>query len=400
MAVPFACIISLTPVTDEPRVIRQAGALLNKGWKVTVCGFKGRQAAPAGWRLIEVTHLPRRRGWLERQALRFDLVASRASRRAACRFYWRHAGYDAIYQQIDFVEDSDDWDLVIGHDYYTAPLAARIAERRGIPFSIDVHELAREQYMHDRRWVLLDRPWVHRLQKEFMPKAAAVTTICDGIAEALRKDYAFQRPPIVARSTALYQKIDFRPTGETIKVLYHGILSPMRGLEAAIRSVPLWRPEFHLIVRGNGPEEYISSLKALAEQVGASDRVTIDPPVLFGDLIRRANEADIGYFVQEDISFQKRFTLPNKLFEYIMAGLALCIADLPEMARVLRQYDAGRLVPGISAEQIAAVINSFAREDIDAYKRRSLEAAKVLCWENESQAMTAAYDRVLAEAAK
>ena len=210
MTVPSACIISLTPVTDEPRVIRQAGALLNKGWKVTVCGFKGRQAAPAGWRLIEVTHMPRRRGWLERQTLRSDLIASRASRRAARRFYWRHAGYDAIYEQIDFVEDTDDWDLVIGHDYYTAPLAARISERRGIPFSIDVHELAREQYMHDRRWVLLDRPWVHRLQKEFMPKAAAVTTICDGIAEALMKDYEFQRPPTVARSTALYQKIDFR----------------------------------------------------------------------------------------------------------------------------------------------------------------------------------------------
>lgn len=400
MAVPSACIISLTPVTDEPRVIRQARALLDAGWKVTVCGFRGRQAAPAGWRLIEVTHLPRRRGWLERQALRFDLIASRASRGAARRFYWRYAGYDAIYEQIDFVEDSDDWDLVIGHDYYTAPLAARIAERRGIPFSIDVHELAREQYAHDRRWVLLDRPWVHRLQEEFMPKAAAVTTICDGIAEALMKDYEFQRPPIVARSTALYQKIDFRPTGETIKVLYHGILSPMRGLEAAIHSVPLWRPEFHLIIRGNGPEEYISFLKALAGQVGASDRVTIDPPVLFGDLIRRANEADIGYFVQEDISFQKRFTLPNKFFEYIMAGLALCVADMPEMARLLRQYDVGRLVPGISPEQIAAVINSFAREDIDTYKRRSLEAAKVLCWENESQAMTAAYDQVLAEAAK
>lgn len=392
---PSACIISLTPVTDEPRVIRQARALLDRGWQVTVCGFEGRQSKPEGWRLIEVAHVPGRRGPLGRCVLGAQLVASRASSTLARRFYWDHAGYEGIYEQIEFVEGIDGLNLVIGHDYYTAPIVARMAERRGIPFSIDVHEFAREQYLNDRRWVLLHRPWVHKLQAEFYPRAAVITTICDGIAEALAKDYALQRPPVVVRSVALYQEMPFRPTGAAIKVLYHGILNPMRGLEAAIRSVPLWRPEFHLIIRGNGPDDYIASLKALATELGVTDRVTIDPPVLFGELVRRANEADIGYFVQEDISFQKRFTLPNKFFEYIMAGTALCVADLPEMAFLVSEFDLGRLVASTAAEDIAAAINGLTRERIDAYKHNSLAAAKALCWEYEADKMVASHESVL-----
>ena len=76
-----------------------------------------------------------------------------------------------------------------------------------------------------------------------------------------------------------------------------------------------------------------------------SERLTIEPPVPFDQIVPAANRADIGYFVHLDTSPQRRFVLPNKFFEYVMAGLALCVSDLPEMARLVRQYDMGVLVP-------------------------------------------------------
>jgi hypothetical protein len=88
--------------------------------------------------------------------------------------------------------------------------------------------------------------------------------------------------------------------------------------------------------------------------------------------------------VLENYSPQREFTLPNKFFEYIMAGLALCVSNLPEMAKIMRQYDLGPLVPDCEPRLIASAINALTREWIDACKQRSLAAARELCWEREN----------------
>jgi glycosyltransferase involved in cell wall biosynthesis len=386
-----ACIISLTPVTDEPRVLRQTKALADSGWTVIVAGLKGRQKPPAHWRYIEVEHVYDTKSMFESLKLSWKKRLSRVNAKFAEDYYWRSAGYDGIYEHIATVEQVR-CDLAIAHDYFTAPMAARLATISGGKFAIDCHEFSYEQYMHDPKWVREERAWVHAMEKRFLPKAFKVTTVCDGIADKLKGTYRLDERPTVVRSTAFYHELPFRPTGEKIEVLYHGIVSPMRGLEQTIRSVRLWRPEYHLVIRGPGPDDYVAELSALAQAEGVSQRVRIDPPVPFDKMVARANSADIGFFVQEDISAQKRFTLPNKFFEYVQARLALCVADLPEMARLVREYDLGVLVPKqITPDLIATQINGLTREKIDNFKRASMAAAKRLSWESEAEVMLKAY---------
>jgi len=112
------------------------------------------------------------------------------------------------------------------------------------------------------------------------------------------------------------------------------------------------------------------------------------------ELVATANECDIGLFGSPDYSPQKRFTAPNKLFEYLMAGLALCVSDLPEMRRVVVEHDLGRLFTSLEPATIAAAINGFTRESIDRYKRRSLEAATILCWEQERKPLIDGYAEI------
>lgn len=384
------CIISLTPVTDEPRVLRQSKALADAGWSVIVAGFRGRQEPPAFWRYIEVEHVYETRRLIENVKLDWKRRLSPYSGQYAEDYYWSQAGYDGIYEHIATLENVR-CDLAIAHDYFTAPIAARLAAVSGGRFSVDCHEFSYEQYMHDPKWIRRERPWVHAMEKRFLPAASVVTTVCDGIADALQSTYNLQKRPVVVRSTAFYHDLPFRPAGERIEVLYHGIVSPMRGLEQTIESVKLWKPEYHFVIRGPGPDDYIASLKALADQHGVTDRVRIDPPVPFNEMVPRANAADIGFFVQPDISRQKRFTLPNKFFEYVQARLALCVADLPEMARLVKEHGLGTLVPQITPDAIAAQINDLTREKINAYKQASMTAARTLSWQSEADVMLRAY---------
>jgi glycogen synthase len=384
------CIISLTPVTDEPRVLRQSKALADAGWTVVVAGFRGRQAPPPHWRYIEVEHVYEARRLVENVKLDWKRRLSPYSGQFAEDFYWSQAGYDGIFEHIATVENVR-CDLAIAHDYFTAPIAAKLATLSGGVYSVDCHEFSFEQYMHDPKWIKRERPWVHAMEKRFLPGASVMTTVCDGIADALQTTYQLPKRPTVVRSTAFYHDLPYRPVGEKIEVLYHGIVSPMRGLEQTIESVKLWNPEYHFVIRGPGPDDYIASLNALAEQHSVSGRVRIDPPVAFNEMVPRANEADIGFFVQPDISRQKRFTLPNKFFEYVQARLALCVADLPEMARLVKEHDLGILVPKITPESIAQQINSLTRDKINAYKQSSMKAAQALSWQSEAAVMLRAY---------
>jgi len=366
--VRHALILYHTPVSDEPRVVRQAQALHDAGWRVSVAGLAGRQPAPEFWRQIEIARVLRQAGARDVLRRRVYKLASRFSDAAAERAYWSvpdQAGifeqptpvvehqlhpyyappdYEVIYQQLAYV-DPGDYDIVLAHDGWMAPLADRLARKLGIPFSVDVHEYSRGQFMDDRTWRRRERPWIHALQKRFLPRAAGITVICDGIAGLLHEEYDLPERPAVVRSVARRHDLAFRPTGEQITVLYHGILAPTRGLEAAIESVAQWRPELRLVIRGPGSDDYVSGLRALAQRVGSSDRVTIEGPVLTSELVERAHaDADVGLFVQPDLSPQKRFTLPNKFFEYVAAGLALVVSDLPEMRALVAEHDLGVLV--------------------------------------------------------
>jgi glycosyltransferase involved in cell wall biosynthesis len=249
--------------------------------------------------------------------------------------------------------------------------------------------------MHNLIWRLMLRPWVDRMQRLFLPKSTFNTTVCDGIADLLAHDYAPLTRPAVVRSIPPRAQMPFRETGERINVLYHGIVYPVRGMELALESLRLWRPEFHLTVRGPGKADYCENLRHYARELGVADRFTLEPPVLYDRIISEANKADIGYFVHKDTSPQKRFALPNKFFEYISAGLALCVSDLPEMAKIMKAYDLGVLVNGYSAEEVAAQINALSREEIDRYKRNALEAAQRLCWEQEALVMVERYNGTL-----
>lgn len=404
-----AWIISLTSPVDEPRVRRQADALWHARWNVIVMGYAGVSKKPAFWTLVELFEgqAESRGGLREQIGSYFDpplrallrtllFPLARFSVRMAEWCYWLDGRWDRRLGEIRTIALQHGFrcDLVANHDYYTTPIAAKLALEWGAPFSTDVHEYATGQYMHRFSFRLLTRHYVHSLQRLFYPQAAILSVVCQGIADLLRLEYPLQRPPVVVRNVSFYEQMPFRAPGESMHVLYHGILYEARGLEEAIRSMPLWRPEFHLVIRGPGSEDYVRSLLDLARRVGVEKRLRVEPPVPLTELVAAANRYDIGFFASADYSPQKKFTAPNKLFEYVMAGLALCVSDLPEMRKVVVDHDVGRTFADLRPETIAAAINGFEPVSISAYKRRSLEAAKMLCWEHERQKLMDAYEMV------
>lgn len=283
----------------------------------------------------------------------------------------------------------------LANDWTALPIARQLAREQGGILVYDTHELAADEYAQRLRWQLLHRPVTMAVERLGLRDAALVTCVSDGIADRLQELYNLKVRPQVIRNTPVLQEMPFRATKGRIKVLYHGIVAPGRGLEESILSVPLWREEFCLTIRGPAEESYRRKLEALIARVNVQDRVELAPPVPMVDLVLRANEHDVGLFALPDHSRHNRFALPNKFFEYTMAGLALCVSDLPEMSRLVREHDLGLLFKGMEPSAIGSAINSLDRTSIDNYKHHSLAAARRLNWQKESEKLVSLCSQLL-----
>jgi len=407
-----AWILSYTGVSNEPRVLRQAWSLSRRGWNVVVAGFDGHSPRPPEWSFVRLADHARSSAPAFRASLRLQRGLGRllyscggpspAVQFGARLYYFALPGWRQNHREILRIADGQPHlrgSLVIAHDFHTCPPAAMLAEKWNAAFLVDCHEYGRGQYMDDPQWVKDGRLFASAIQDDYLARADAVTTVCDGIAELLNREQKLQRPVVTVRSMPFNQPQAFRPTGDAVTVLYHGILSADRGLEEAVESLKLWHPRFRLVLRGSGEAPVIERLRHIAHRNGVGDRLVIEPPVPFDRIVPSANAADIGYFVQHDFSPQKRFTLPNKFFEYVMAGLALCVADLPEMARIVERYRLGRLVAKANPAVIAETINALSREQIDSLKRASLAAASELNWEIEQNILLDLVEDIVARKA-
>jgi glycosyltransferase involved in cell wall biosynthesis len=418
-------VLALSAIADDPRVRRQGDSFHQNGWRVFGVGLPGGRSALPEWPILaenqpsrsfaavrdrtEASMLPpgafqsvltgianylRKKPRLRRMASmgwrlwgRCMLLLVRVRPGLAEKIFWR----DMPLRQLHELAGAVEADMWLANDWTALPIAARLAREKGGVYGYDTHELATEEYAEKRAWRLWQRPLVRVLEGKFIREAKVVSAVSTGIARRLDELYSLPRPTLVVRNTPQYERRGFRPTGERIRVLYHGIIVPGRGLEIAIDSVAQWRREFELTLRGPDNPEFTPSLRARIAAHGLDGRVVLAPAVPMTALVQEAAEFDIGFFALPGHSRHNEFALPNKIFEYIMAGLCLCTTELPEIAGLIREYDLGVTIPTPDPAAIAVAINSLDRDRIDDYKRNALIAARELCWERESEKLLASY---------
>lgn len=289
-------------------------------------------------------------------------------------------------------------DLIISNDWITLPVAAEAARLSNAIYVYDSHEFATEEYAERLDWRLFQQPLVRTIEQRHIEGAAAVTSVSPGISRALSDTYRLKAPIATLRNLPRYEETPFRPCGPRIRVLYHGVVGPGRGLEQAIASLPDWPADFDLTIRGPGAAAYIEGLAALARNTGCDGRVTLEPPVPANQLVHAARGFDIGLMALPGHSEHNAFALPNKVFEYLMAGLVLCLSDLPEMARIVRESGAGVLCGAGDREAIAASLKGLDRASIDEMKRNALDAAKALHFDADAAPVVEIYTRLIAAA--
>ncbi|MBA3067811.1 MAG: glycosyltransferase family 4 protein [Hyphomonas sp.] len=443
---PTIYLLSASAIADDPRVRRMGDALHALGWRVTGIGLTGARGRAPEWRVIESVlpqpPAPERSGSAAAAAERTlaaaltlplvpagqvlraagspwgrlalnirdrSLKANRPFRGAARALGWRLAhqrlgAADRIMAQFwrqpaiaairDACSDLPGPAIWMANDWQMLPVASAGAARTGGVLVYDSHELATEESADRPEWRRFVRPMVCAVEADFIRQAQVVSAVSPGIVAHLQSLYAQPAPHFSLRNTPIFEDAPFRETGERIRVLYHGIVVPGRGLEASIESVADWPPLFDLTIRGpDSPPGYAGQLKALAAARGVGDRVTLEAPVPMTELVAAARPFDIGLMALPGHSLHNQYALPNKVFEYLMAHLALAVSDLPEMRTLVHETGAGLLIGEGSAAEIAAAFQALTRGHIQRFRLAARDAARRYNWETQAAPVIAAYEQ-------
>ncbi|MEM6785151.1 MAG: glycosyltransferase family 4 protein [Bacteroidota bacterium] len=332
-------------VTGSSRALRQLIALTEAGATVEVLAFETSRTGvlPDG---VVLRAVPRPTG-------------------GGPRFFWQaHRHFVSAARDLAADQSVDLWHA---SDLYTLPAMARAARRTGRPIVFD----SRELYAHlDATEDAPLKRWLWRtVEARHIRRADLVLTVNGAIADRLAAAYGIARPMVqhnlprlstVPRTTALRDTLGI-PAAVPI-LLYQGLLRVGRGLPQtldALRDVP----DVALVVIGEGPFE--AEARRLAAPV--RDRVHFVPFTPPDELPTLTASADVGLVLIEPRTESLRLSLPNKLFEYLAAGLPVVASDLPELGRVVRDYGVGLAV---DVNDRPALVDALRRVAHDAALRR------------------------------
>jgi glycosyltransferase involved in cell wall biosynthesis len=291
-------------------------------------------------------------------------------------------------------------DAIHAHDWDGVIVAAAAAQRLGVPFAYDAHEFAAEMHSERLGWRLLVAPLIRKLEGLAARRAIFVIAVGDTIGEALEQSLDLANRPITVRNIpdiAPLANLPYRTASSraTILLHYHGTLARGRGIESAVATMDHLPAHFRLRLTGPWRQRaFERHVKGLLAARPADGRIFLVPPLPHAELVSHAAQADIGLCLLAGKTRHDRGALPNKIFEYLHAGLAIVGSGSDEVARLIGMVGCGASVPPDSPEIIARLLKDWSPETIEAMRRAALRGAEAFAWAQEKRRLVAAWDAV------
>jgi len=290
------------------------------------------------------------------------------------------------------------FDLIVSNDLDTLFAGFIASKIKRINLVYDSHEyftgLPELNHRPFVRWV-----W-KSIEEMIFPHLKHVFTVSDSIAVQYEKEYGI-RPVVVRNCSRISSDIkaftrgELKTNSDSLLLIFQGSgINIDKGGEELIEAIKITE-NVSLLIVGSG--DVISVLKKKVNALNLADRVIFISKMPWNELMRYTKSADAGLSLEKDTNLNYRFSLPNKLFDYISAGIPVITGSLPEIRKVVGENDCGIIIPEITAQEISKAIIKL-RDNTDLLnklKKNSVIASEFLNWENESKIVTEFYKTIL-----
>jgi glycosyltransferase involved in cell wall biosynthesis len=262
-----------------------------------------------------------------------------------------------------------------------------VARLKGVPLIYDSHELFCEvpelQQSPVKRKIWL------KLEGLIVPKLKTCITVNDSIARLFGEKYHVRfesvrniSDPVPGFLPKTREALDL-PAGKKIILLQGAGINVDRGAEELIDAMAFVENCLLLIIGGGDVWEVLQE-KVRKQDLSAKVRLISKIPRQ--ELMHYTYNADLALSVDKNTNLNYYYSLPNKIFDYIHAGVPILASDLPEIRQIIASYEIGEFISDHSPVHIAGRINDLLSSDrLFAYRRHMARAQRELNWSAEQQ---------------
>ena len=384
------CLVSSQHVSYNPRLVKEADALVEAGYSVRVVAIcrlswmdredrkllKGRS-----WRLETVNYDPSRRVGLQlwllsgiRQRTAQWVVSVLGSRMGIAE---RALG--RVYPELRRLAARERADLFLAHNLAALPAASWAAERNGAKLGFDMEDLHSEELL-DLPEHADERALVASLEKWYLPRCVYLTAASPGIADEVARRYAVPRPHVILNAFSP-SSLTFSRAGERGPLSlfwYSQVIGPGRGLEDAIAAAARLGDKVEIHLQGREYPGYREKLLGLAEAHGIPAALHFHQPSSPDDIVAKAARHDVGLALERREPLNRDLCVVNKIFIYMSAGLAIAASDTRGQRAILETVpEAGFLYTPGDVEGLVRGLERFviSPSALDRARRASRRAA-------------------------
>jgi len=358
-----ALILTLTPPGTNGRINRLIETLERDSWEVNVTGFRGesRRAELSARRFLARVLLfvtigmrihPQRAGQLAASSLLFGR------------------------KQMEAVRNFDG--VVIVEDILLLPFLQ--LAKPGTRTVVDVRDLSHRLFEHRALWRMTFGWSIGRLMAKLLPTADVVYTVSEGLAKVLHDDFGINSAVVRSIPDVEPRKAKKQRDGRRLKIVYAGRADQNRRIDLLMAACVGLEKEVSLDVYLVGHRLDIKRLENIANQM---PHIKLCNKVPMNQLVNTLSDYDLGYAAWPPNTLNLAFALPNKFFEYLMAGTPVIVSTGGEMARIVERYSCGVL---IDPNDTSSFHHTLKEMNCDSLSRLSLgvqHAQEKLTWGNE-----------------
>lgn len=352
-------------LSTDQRVRKMCNTLHKMGYEIVLLGRLRRNSLPID-RPYEVKRF---KLWFDKGGLFYANLNIRLF------FFLLFAKYDRIH--------ANDLDTLLPA-YFTSKLRKKT-------LVYDTHEIFTEVPEIQGRWV--KKVWL-RIEGSIFPKLNKILTVNRSIADFYGK--RFSKDVKVIRNIPEKQNASFTQTRADLKlpenkfiVIAQGSgINVDRGNEELLLSIKNLKDVYLLFV---GSGDAIPGLKRLSYENGMETKVRFIDRMPYDEMIQYTANADLGISLDKPNNLNYLYSLPNKIFDYISAGIPILASDLPEVANIVNTYKVGHVIDEISPNAIAKGIEDLRSIGKDNWKEALKTASEDLTWEKEAKVLAEFY---------
>jgi glycosyltransferase involved in cell wall biosynthesis len=273
------------------------------------------------------------------------------------------------------------YSLIIGHGIYTVPILAELSKNNKTIFN--AHEYYPEEFSENSLWKTYTQPYYRFILNSYLSRIHLMFCVSGNIQAEYQKHYQI-RSEVITNATSYYELTN-KQTGKPIKLIHHGAAIKSRKIELMAQMMEYFNDDYELyLMLVNTDNIYLAELKT---RYGHIKNIHFMEPVSVSEIPLICNQFDIGLFILPPVNFNWLNALPNKLFEYVQARIAVAVSPNPDMKKMVQDHELGVVAEDYSPKAMAAKIIALNRADIDACKANSDKFARELSAESNKEKM-------------